>query len=253
MVPFDKIIVTDIEEILTVHSQRGKHHEIIERRFYGLSLCISGQITYSINGQTIVSGPNHAVFLPKGASYTLHGDKTGLFPLINFQCKDFDCDTILALPLQHPETCIKDYEAINNLFLFPENRFRVYSTFYELLHKIFSEQLPEHNPLFPVISYIEANLADSDLSNTALAEHINVSEGYLRKLFFTKYKTTPRQFILDFRIRKAKQLLLDTSLSITEIADACGFSSLCHFSKAFKERTGTSPTQYASQYRIYKI
>ena len=40
------------------------------------------------------------------------------------------------------------------------------------------------------------------------------------KIFFTKYKTTPRQFILDFRIRKAKQLLLDTSLSITAIAKA---------------------------------
>ena len=50
-------------------------------------------------------------------------------------------------------------------------------------------------------------------------------------------------------IQKAKLMLSEDSVSISEIAHSCGFASVYHFSKAFKARTGTSPTLYAANHR----
>lgn len=249
----NELIITDIEQPFTVHSPKGKDSKINNRKSYGLSFCIDGQITYSMNGKTYISDPDHAIILPKGCTYSLHGDKEGAFPVINFQSINFDLDDFVVLPLKNPQRFIKDYEALKSMFLFPENRLKIFSAFYELLHSLYLEQLPQYDLLKPAISYIEANIADTNLCNTTLAQQMKISEVYLRKLFSTYYNTTPKQYILDIRIRKAKQFLLDTPMTVTAISEACGFSSLYHFCRAFKNRTGTSPMEYAKNNKKYKL
>ena len=253
MKAFNELIITNIEQPFTVHSPKGKHSKITNRSSYGLSFCIDGQITYSMNGKTYVSDPEHAIILPKDCTYTLHGDREGAFPVINFQSSNFELDNFMVLPLKNPQHFIKDYEALKAMFLFQENRLKIFSAFYELLHMLYLEQLPQYDLLKPAISYIETNIADTDLSNTILAKQMNISEVYLRKLFSSYYNTTPKQYILDIRIRKAKQLLLDTPMTVTAISEACGFSSLYHFCRAFKNRTGTSPMEYAKNNRKHKL
>ena len=85
----NKITVTDIKELFTVSSPRGRKEEIRNRKSYGLSFCAEGKITYEIGGKQAVSDENHAVILPKGQSYSLYGNKSGIFPVINFDCKEF--------------------------------------------------------------------------------------------------------------------------------------------------------------------
>ena len=75
----------------------------------------------------------------------------------------------------------------------------------------------------------------------------------MRKLFLSYYHITPKQYVLDIRIRKAKQLLCDTPFSVTAIAEECGFSSVYHFCRVFKEKTGFTPTEYANLNKIYQI
>ena len=55
---------------------------------------------------------------------------------------------------------------------------------------------------------------------------------------------SPKQFILELRIQRAKQLLGEVRLKISAIADACGFGDAYHFSQIFKKRTGYTPTEY---------
>ena len=253
MVDLKSILVTDISRPITVHAAKGKIFHKANRESFGLSLCISGQITYTMGSEQYVSKPGYAVLLPQGASYSLYADSTGFFPLIDFQCQGLQTDRIIVLPLKNPQACIMDYKAIMELSLFKGNRLRIYSVFYDLLYKLFDEEQPHDNQLYPVIQYIERNFSDPTLTNRILAKQISTSEVYLRKLFFARYNTTPKQYILDIRIRKAKQLLLDTPLTVTAISESCGFSSVYHFSRAFREKTGMTPTQYAKLNRIYKI
>ena len=56
--------------------------------------------------------------------------------------------------------------------------------------------------------------------------------------------------ILDIRIGKAKQLLADGTQKISAVSEACGFSNPYHFCRAFKQRTGLTPSQYMQQNRL---
>ena len=247
-----KTTVTDIKGLFTVSSPRGRKEEIRNRNNYGLSFCAEGRITYEMNGKQAVSDENHAVILPKGQSYSLRGDKTGKFPVINFDCKEFLCDEVISLPIQKSDTYVKDFEKMKALSLFEENRAKMMSVFYNMLHRLSTES-SVHNVILPAIRYIESNYQNPKLSNAELAEKCNISEVYFRKIFTETYKTTPKQFIVDIRINKAKQLLSDGFLNIGAVAEECGFSNQYHFCRLFKEKTGFTPTEYTKRNRIYKI
>ena len=82
---------------------------MINRWCYGMSFTNDGQITYTQNGQSYISDKNNVVILPKGQTYTLHGDKEGHFPLINFEAINLDIDKITLIPLNNFKTIYKDY------------------------------------------------------------------------------------------------------------------------------------------------
>jgi AraC family transcriptional regulator len=58
------------------------------------------------------------------------------------------------------------------------------------------------------------------------------------------YSMSPRRYLSEYKLKKAKELLLHTNLSIEEIAEQLYFSSSFHFSKQFRRWTGVSPTHF---------
>lgn len=250
---FQHAVITDIQKPLTVFSQKGRQVEMKNRSHYGLSFCIDGQITYTMNGIHYISDKNHAILLPLGGNYTLYGDSQGMFPVLNFQCLGLDCDEIRVFALCDPEECIRDYERILHLFVTHGSHPMIYSLFYQLLHKVSQDPPGQKSLLSPAIRYLDDHLSDPSLSNALLAQQAGISEVYFRKQFLAEYGVTPKQYILDARIRHAKQLLTDTALSVTAIAEQSGFSSVYHFCRIFKERTGTTPMHYAKSNKIFSI
>lgn len=246
------ITITDIKEIFTVFSPKGRFAKIENRKSFGLSFCIDGQITYIHNGNKIISDKNHAIILPQGQTYTLYGDKTGNFPVINFACADVLCNTVISLPVQNTEAYIKDFERLRSLSLFDGNRAEMMSVFYHILHRL-SEQSPSCKVIMPAIKYLESNYQNPKLTNAELAEQCKINEIYFRRIFTSYYNMTPRQFLIDIRINKAKLLLSEGALKINAVAVKCGFSNQYHFCRVFKEKTGLTPTEYMKQNRIYKI
>lgn len=65
-----------------------------------------GQITYTQNGEKYISDKDNAIILPKGKSYSLKGDKTGIFPIVNFDCVGFSKSSS-ALPQQNTAMLIR--------------------------------------------------------------------------------------------------------------------------------------------------
>ena len=55
-------------------------------------------------------------------------------------------------------------------------------------------------------------------------------------------------YIIQARMQRAKKLLADTTLTVQEIADQCGYKTPTHFMRQFKERAGISATQYRKKY-----
>ena len=92
-----------------------------------------------------------------------------------------------------------------------------------------------------------------DFIRTHYQEHIDVNAiaaagGVCRTKcwqIFKKYlMQTPNEYLNSFRMEKGMELLRSTRMTVTEIADACGYSSACYFAELFTRMKGCTPTQY---------
>lgn len=83
-----------------------------------------------------------------------------------------------------------------------------------------------------------------NISITDVASHLNISDRYLYNLFVKQEGKSPKQYLTDLRISRAKSLLRDSGYSITEIAVSVGFLDVLSFSKFFSKHAGVSPTAF---------
>ncbi len=101
-----------------------------------------------------------------------------------------------------------------------------------------------------VLSYIEKNYGDPGLSAENIAEHAGYSANYLRKLFKDAYDLSPVDYLLNFRMNKAKQLLIATDLSTKEIAEKVGYPNTKYFYKLFKKETDLTAQSFRNQHKL---
>lgn len=240
---FNNIVVSAIDDIFFVPSAKGRFFNMTGRVDYGLTFCQSGKITYEQNGKKVVSDRYHAVILPQGGFYTLSGDENGVFPLINFRTAFPFTEELIGVEIENPDRYIKEIEKMRDLYIQGENNAKVFSMFYGVLNNLANES-NEKNLLAPAIKYLEENFADEDLDNSRLAGRLNISEVYFRRLFKQYYGVTPHKYLLNKRIEKAKQFLADRSLTVSVVAEKCGFGGVYHFCKAFKVQVGLTPSEY---------
>ncbi|ANI82911.1 helix-turn-helix domain-containing protein [Kosakonia oryzae] len=93
-----------------------------------------------------------------------------------------------------------------------------------------------------VLDYIEAHLAQPLLLSD-LAAQVALSEYHFARMFRQSMGVAPHQFVMQRRMVRANDLLLNSTLPLTDIALACGFSSASHFSNRFKAAKGLTPSQ----------
>ncbi|WP_036385578.1 AraC family transcriptional regulator [Muricauda sp. MAR_2010_75] len=96
-----------------------------------------------------------------------------------------------------------------------------------------------------VRSYIDNNF-DKDLNLDLLSRFRFVSKYHLLRLFKKHYGLTPKQYLIDKRIEKSKEQLIN-GMSVTETCFAVGFESLGSFSILFKTKTGKSPSEFQKE------
>lgn len=82
------------------------------------------------------------------------------------------------------------------------------------------------------------------LSMREVAERLSISENYLCRLFVKQTGASPKAHFQRMRIEKAKTLLTETEISVSEVASATGFASSTRFSQAFSKALGTSPSAF---------
>jgi transcriptional regulator GlxA family with amidase domain len=98
-----------------------------------------------------------------------------------------------------------------------------------------------HENLIEAAALMEANL-EEPLSLDEIASLVGVSRRQIERLFKRYVGEVPTKYYLDMRLRRARSLLLQTSMSVMEIALACGFQSPPHFSKCYRDLFGHTPS-----------
>jgi len=94
-------------------------------------------------------------------------------------------------------------------------------------------------------NFIDNNF-DKNLNLELLSRIGFTSKYHLLRLFKKYYGLTPRQYLMDKRIEKSKENLLN-GMTVTETCFAIGFESLGSFSKLFKAKTGKSPSMFRKE------
>ncbi len=94
-----------------------------------------------------------------------------------------------------------------------------------------------------VIEYLHQNFKDS-LNFNSLCIMFSVSPSYLSQMFQRELGITFTSYLTQLRINHAKDLLVNSAIPISEIAELCGYTQFCYFSKLFKKQTCYSPSEY---------
>ncbi len=150
-----------------------------------------------------------------------------------------------ALPvIQLKETIIKNNNGIYN----------AYELFEMFLH-VFNNHNIAKNPKIDAettyfqyaVNFIKANYFRK-ITIAELTDILGVSQPYLYRIFKKKCSLSPKEFIDEIKLQKAKELLSQTSLQISEIATSVGTEDSAAFSKFFKSKTGLSPTEFRTSH-----
>jgi len=100
-----------------------------------------------------------------------------------------------------------------------------------------------------VLQFIESNY-ERDITLEELAELVQMSPNYLSGLFKKEMQQNYADYLVQYRIEQAKELLLGTYLKTYEVADKTGFTNHSYFSRAFKKITGSSPREFRRQWMV---
>lgn len=109
------------------------------------------------------------------------------------------------------------------------------------------QEVSDHSYVSKAIEYIRNNFQNL-ISVQEIADYLCINRSYLTTLFKQNLNLSPQEFIIRYRMHQAEDLLVNTKLSIKQIAYSCGYSSQLSFSKAFHKFMGCSPKDFRKQY-----
>tara|TARA_B110000977_G_scaffold119943_1_gene154506 strand:+ start:2463 stop:3464 length:1002 start_codon:yes stop_codon:yes gene_type:complete len=97
-----------------------------------------------------------------------------------------------------------------------------------------------HPKLSRVIQAMEQNI-EEPISPSILAKDVGMSTRQLERLFRRYLNRSPKRYYMELRLQKARNLLMQTDMSVINVALACGFASPSHFSKCYRSHYDTTP------------
>ena len=141
----------------------------------------------------------------------------------------------LIFPKQTP------FHLIGHLFLFWD-----YFTRSSKSKRLFETSKMSDYYIKEAINFIEQNF-QNDISIEEIAEVCGINRSYLGKIFKKNVGKSPQEFLMNYRMVKATELLKLTDLSIADIGKAVSYENQLHFSRAFKTILGISPRHWRKQ------
>lgn len=236
---------------------------------YTLWTIRTGNILFKVDNKEFLTSPGDIVLFYPGEPYKASSDEFCNFVVNHFTLKSGnELDVLVGLNLagivkkNHLKKASVNFIAHATKEYFPIKQnitFSMYADFMMFLSVIFDagkehcihfhDTSPQKGDLiiYSILEYIENNYC-SDLSIKELADFAGMSEKYF--IVYFRYRTgiTPKQHIVDCRMKKAAELLSKPGSKIKATSYSLGYSDQYCFSKAFKKYYGESPSEFKSHF-----
>lgn len=226
------------------------------RPHHGLAFVTAGELTLTLEKETLCAKAGSILLLRQGDSYrlenTFHSDTE--YIVISYFAKPEETFKHL-LPQRHFSTAYPQrfrdlFSAVADLHgtytICSQTRLR--ANVQEILCCIIQEE--HHRSLsvkesYPekALTFMQNHFADP-LSSEDIANAVGISVSHLRLLFKKQHGISLMQMLNQIRVRQAKALLSSGMFTLAEVASACGFQNEYYFSRVFKQHVGISPGKY---------
>lgn len=249
---------------LTIRSHEGAHKSYLDAKF--IPFCrprrcdafvyiLGGSCLYTFtDGRQFEAKAGDILYLSEGAVYEMRVRERYDFICVNFF---FAAEEMRQSDVFTP----KDKSAAENLF-YRAWRNQTGGTLpikMSLAYRIYDDviasraesylSLTHRAKIEEAMAMIAADTRDS-VSVADIARSVSLSEVYFRKLFRLVTGSSPAKFITACRVERAKELLFEDYLTLDEIAERCGFSSLSYFCRVFKTSTGMTPGEFRARLSV---
>lgn len=249
-----------ISKINDIYSFKLKKHTTAEAKLKHSALIIrqAGISVYTVNSKEYTVDADNALFLPAGTEYMLDVERFGICTVIEFDAANPSEElSPSGFYIAGDKDIVK---AVLNVAHFwalkgPAYHSKCLSEIYGVITRIsneaaFSSTLAGKYPMIHrSLKYIETNYSNPDLYTGYLAKMSGMGETYYRNIFLAVFNTPPTKYIQQYRVDKAKELLVNTDLSVDEIALKVGFANASYFCKVFKSLTGITPSEFTAKGR----
>lgn len=216
-----------------------------------------GRSVYEINGKNYLADANHVLFMPVGTKYSLSVEKSAPATIIEFDSEPSSEASVREYFFNNEKDIIG---AAKNLLHYwklqgPAYASKCLSELYGIMTQISTTDLYTHSLagkyhlIHKSVKYIEANYNRADLYTPDLAEMSGIGETYYRSIFLSVFNCAPAKYIQNYRVDKAKELIIKSSALVEDVAIAVGFANASYFCKVFKSVTGMTPSEFAEHGR----
>ena len=218
----------------------------------------AGRTSYDVKGVRYTADNENILFIPKGTEYEMYIEREGECTVIELSVEGAEQLSISTLYTGGDKDI---FDTVKNLLHYwtlrgPAYRSKCLSELYGLLTQIssiqsFSSSLAgKYGLIHRSVKYIEANYSRQELYTPMLAEMSGMGETYYRSIFIAVFGIAPTKYIQQYRVDKAKELLIKSQASVEDIAVAVGFANSSYFCKVFKSLTGITPSEFADKGRL---
>lgn len=113
---------------------------------------------------------------------------------------------------------------------------------------ILKDKTSKSNPVLSVLDYIHNHYSDSNLSLEQISKNTFLTPAYICVIFKDFTSITVNKYLNEYRIEKAKLFLMDSDISMSDIATKVGYSDGNYFSKSFRKATSYTPSEYRRKF-----
>ena len=175
---------------------------------------------------------------------------------MNFNHADLLCNKIFSLKRDSYFIVTKLIEELSNDNLYSNDlslcylkqliiqMLRLDNSYFHSKPTTHMQQTYENELLNDILLYIDNNIYEK-ISVSTLCEHFCISTSMLHSLFRKNMNNTAKNYINELKLSKSKELIRNSTHTLSEISEILGFSSIHYFSKKFKSYFNISPTEYS--------
>lgn len=242
---FENLRVKDVHAVVR-YTPKLKRWTAQKRRNHIIGIQLDGSAYHDLGYQEFVLSGNCVYFFNQRDDFRVEVSQPGTAISIHFTTyEDIHTDSF-CIPVTNSaeiRSILQQAEQAKRL----GDELRLLSCLYRLCEQLNRLREKAYSPIDPRMAaakaYIDAHFADRDCLARATAA-AGVTPRHFGALFRGSFDVTPNRYIVMCRVEWAKALLSAKGLSVSDVAERCGFSDVYYFSKVFKQICGVPPSKW---------